>query len=149
MHTYSSMRTRKPLTRSVQSMKRVGFRKRIHVDAAQNSQLNRLRKACLRQGGSLKAHGKKAKLRELFNRQLRARFRAMSLYDVCEARLTGCWNTDLTWAHGRKDRELTMHEREFLVIRACTPCHRKMDEDMGHEGMLVFVLGVIERRRAA
>lgn len=93
--------------------------------------------------------GKKAKLRETINRRNRARFRAMGLYDVCEARLTGCWNTDLTWAHGKKDRELSMAEREFLVIRACTLCHGILDEEMGHQGMLEFVESVIAERREA
>jgi hypothetical protein len=93
---------------------------------------------------------KKTKLRESINRKNRKRFATMGLLNVCEARLVGCWpNGDLTWAHGRKDRHLTMEEREFLVIRACTCCHRIMDEEMGHEGMLKFVESVIAQRKVA
>lgn len=98
-------------------------------------------------GRRLNPVGKKAKLRESINRRNRARFRAMGLYDVCEARLDGCWNTDLTWAHGRKDRELSMAERQFLVIRACTPCHRILDEEMSRQEMLEFVETVITNRK--
>ena len=108
-----------------------------------------LRKPYIWRKSRLKANGKKAKLRETINLRLRSRFRAMGLYDVCEAKLDGCWNKDLTWAHGKKDRELSMAERESLVIRCCTVCHRKLDEDFGHEGMLKFVLDVIKRREVA
>lgn len=97
----------------------------------------------------LNPSGKKAKLRETINRRNRARFRAMGLYDVCEARLEGCWNTDLTWSHGRKDRKLTMHEREFLVIRCCAPCHRRMDEEMSPDEMLAFTESIIANRKVA
>jgi len=72
----------------------------------------------------------------------------MGLYDVCEANLAVCWNRDLTWMHGKKDRLLTMDEREFLVIRACTVCHQ-MIELAGHEIMLKFVESVIANRRVA
>jgi hypothetical protein len=97
----------------------------------------------------VKRVSKKTKLRESVNSRNRIRFRAMGLYDVCEARLPNCWNTDLTWSHGRKDRKLSMSEREFLVIRACTPCHRIMDEEMSHEEMLAFTQSVIANRRVA
>lgn len=94
----------------------------------------------------MKRSGKKAKLREVINHRLRVRFRMMEPYDVCEANLSECWGIDITYAHGKKDRELSMHEREFLVIRACTVCHRQMDEEMSHQEMLEFVLDVIQRR---
>lgn len=109
----------KRLQRSTKSMKR--------------SQMNRL--------------SKKAKLRERINRPNRIRFAEMGLLGVCEAKLPGCWpNGRLTWAHGKKDRLLSMHERKYLVIRACTVCHHKMDEEMSHEEMLAFVKNVIESR---
>lgn len=93
--------------------------------------------------------GKKAKLRERINRPNRIRFAQMGLLGVCEAKLPGCWpNGRLTWAHGKKDRLLTMHERKYLVIRACTVCHHKMDEEMSHEQMLEFVQDVIANREA-
>ena len=95
---------------------------------------------------TLKKAGKKARLREQINRPNRIRFAEMGLLNVCEAKLPGCWpNGRLTWAHGKKDRLLTMHERKFLVIRACTVCHHQMDERMSHEDMLAFVQGVIEK----
>lgn len=102
-----------------------------------------------RQRALVKRVGKKAKLRESINSRNRVRFRAMGLYDVCEARLSGCWNTDLTWSHGRKDRKLSMSEREFLVIRCCTVCHRQMDEDMSPDEMLAFTESVIANREKA
>jgi hypothetical protein len=72
----------------------------------------------------------------------------MGLLNVCEAKLPGCWpNGRLTWAHGKKDRFLTMHERKELVIRACTVCHHQMDEQMSHDEMLTFVKNVIANRR--
>jgi len=93
--------------------------------------------------------GKKARLRERINRPNRIRFAEMGLLNVCEAKLPGCWpNGRLTWAHGKKDRMLSMHERKYLVIRACTVCHHKMDEEMSHEEMLEFVQDVIAKREA-
>lgn len=98
----------------------------------------------------LRRAGKKAKLRESINRPNRIRFAAMGLLDVCEARLPGCWpNGHLTWAHGKKDKFLTMAERKYLVIRACTVCHHKLDEEMSHEEMLAFVKNVIANRELA
>lgn len=108
-----------------------------------------IRSSKRRRRALVKRVGKKAKLRESINSRNRARFRAMGLYDVCEARLSGCWNTDLTWSHGRKDRKLSMDEREFLVIRCCLICHRQMDEDMSADEMLEFTKSVIERRELA
>jgi hypothetical protein len=109
----------------------------------------RSRKAPLRGGCRLNANGNKAKLRESINRPNRARFAAMGLLSVCEAQLPGCWpNGRLTWAHGKKDRHLTMDERKNLVIRCCTVCHRKLDEQFSHEEMLAFVQSVIARREA-
>lgn len=160
MRQYSTFKTktRKPLKRvplrKLYSSKTENGRIRIQGDAAQNhhSRLHGVsplkRGGKLQSGGSLKRFGKKAKLRESINRQLRARFRAMGLYDVCEARLTGCWGTDLTWMHGKKDRLLTMPEREFLVIRACSVCHGDV-ELWGHAEMLEFVETVIANRKVA
>src|SRR6266849_2016456 len=97
--------------------------------------------------GEWKCAGKKARLRERINRPNRIRFAEMGLLGICEANLPGCWpNGRLTWAHGKKDRFLTMEERKYLVIRACTVCHRKMDEEMSHEEMLKFVQDVIAKR---
>lgn len=97
--------------------------------------------------GPMNRFGKKAKLREQINRPNRARFAAMGLLNVCEAKLKNCWpNGRLTWAHGKKDRFLTMEERKYLVIRSCTVCHHELDEQMSHDEMLAFVEGVIERR---
>lgn len=94
--------------------------------------------------------GNKAKVREKINRPNRIRFAAMGLLGICEARLPGCWpNGRLTWAHGKKDRNLTMDERKYLVIRACTVCHHQMDEQMTHAEMLLFVETVIANRKAA
>lgn len=96
---------------------------------------------------TLNAHGRKAKLRESINRPNRARFRELGLLDVCEAKLPMCWpNGRKTWAHGKKDRKLTMDERKNLVIRCCTVCHHYLDEQMSADKMLAFVQGVIERR---
>jgi hypothetical protein len=107
-----------------------------------------LRRKALRRTTSLNRFGKKAKLREKINHPNRIRFAAMGLLDVCEARLPGCWpNGRKTWAHGKKDRKLTMDERKYLVIRACTICHREMDEDMSPEEMLQFVIDVIANRQ--
>lgn len=104
----------------------------------------------LRSSKQMKKIGKKGKLREQINRPNRIRFAEMGLLGVCEAKLPGCWpNGRLTWSHGKKDRKLTMQERTYLVIRACTVCHHRMDEQMNAEEMLTFVLGVIERREAA
>ena len=98
----------------------------------------------------MKKAGKKARLREQINRPNRIRFAEMGLLDVCEAKLKGCWpNGRLTWAHGKKDRHLTMHERKYLVIRACTVCHHHMDEQMSHDEMLTFVKNVIANRRVS
>lgn len=98
---------------------------------------------------TLNRFGKKAKLREKINRPLRAKFRRLGLLDVCEARLEGCWpDGRKTWSHGKKDRKLTMEERKNLVIRACTVCHRQMDEEMSPEEMLSFVQEVIARRES-
>lgn len=99
-------------------------------------------------GRGIKRVGKKSLLRESVNRRNRVRFAVMGLLNVCEVQGPNCWNTDLTWAHGKKDRFLTMREREFLVIRACTVCHRELDEDLGHEGMLARVIEIIEAREA-
>lgn len=95
---------------------------------------------------TLKLTGKKAKLRESINVKLRKRFKAMGLYEVCEVQFPECWNTDFTWMHGKKDRFLSMHEREFLVIRACSVCHRIADEELGHEKMLELVKSIIANR---
>jgi hypothetical protein len=96
---------------------------------------------------AIKRFGKKGKLRERINRPNRIRFAEMGLLGVCEAKLPGCWpNGRLTWAHGKKDRKLTMDERKNLVIRACTVCHRYMDEEMSHQEMLEFVQSVIAKR---
>ena len=98
---------------------------------------------------TLKKAGKKARLRERINRPNRIRFAEMGLLNVCEAKLPGCWpNGRLTWAHGKKDRLLSMHERKYLVIRCCTVCHHKLDEEMSHEEMLAFVQDVIANRDA-
>jgi hypothetical protein len=95
----------------------------------------------------MKKVGKKAALRERINRPNRIKFAEMGLLNVCEAKLPGCWpNGRLTWAHGKKDRLLTMDERKNLVIRACTVCHHKLDEEMSHEEMLAFVQNVIANR---
>jgi hypothetical protein len=97
---------------------------------------------------TLKKAGKKAQLRERINRPNRIRFAEMGLLNVCEAKLPGCWpNGRLTWAHGKKDRLLTMRERKNLVIRACTVCHHQMDEQMSHGEMLAFVENVIANRK--
>jgi hypothetical protein len=112
-------------------------------------------KTAMRRGGikrslrpTLKKAGKKAQLRERINRPNRIRFAEMGLLNVCEAKLPGCWpNGRLTWAHGKKDRLLTMRERKVLVIRACTVCHHQMDEEMSHEEMLAFVENVIANRK--
>lgn len=110
-----------------------------------NSTIQR-RTPLLRSQKSMKKVGKKGKLRERINGPNRIRFAAMGLLGTCEAKLLGCWpNGRLTWMHGKKDRLLTMHERKFLVIRACTVCHNRI-ELSGHENMLKFVLGVIEKR---
>jgi hypothetical protein len=127
-------------------IKRTAFRIRVKEDKTPLPFRAR-NKARLRRGGSLSANGKKARLRESINAPNRIRFAAMGLLNACEARLPGCWpNGDLTWAHGKKDRELSMEERKYLVIRACTVCHHKLDEQMSHAEMLEFVQGVIERR---
>lgn len=123
--------TRSPMARSFKPMARRAFKRPDPF---------RLRKR------SLKRAGKKAKLREQINSRLRIRFRAMGLYEACEVRFPECWNKDLTWAHGKKDRFLTMHDREFLVVRSCTNCHRKLDEDLDHEGMLKKVQEIISER---
>ena len=123
-------------------MRRSGFK----VDAAKTPQLKR---SSMRRNGrsGLTRYGKKAKLRESINRPNRARFRALGLLDVCEANLEGCWpNGRKTWAHGKKDRNLTIDERKNLVIRACTVCHHKLDEQMSADEMLTFVQDAIERR---
>jgi hypothetical protein len=96
----------------------------------------------------MKKAGKKAQLRERINRPNRIRFAEMGLLNTCEAKLPGCWPKGrLTWAHGKKDRLLTMRERKVLVIRACTVCHHHMDEQMSHEEMLAFVENVIANRK--
>ncbi len=96
----------------------------------------------------LNRFGKKAKLREKINRPNRALFRELGLLDVCEAALPGCWpDGRKTWSHGRKDRKLTMDERKHLVIRACTCCHRKLDEEMSPEELLAFHQNVIANRQ--
>ena len=108
-----------------------------------------LRVSAMKRGTKRMKAGKKAKLREKINRPNRIRFAEMGVLDVCEAKLPGCWpNGRLTWAHGKKDRKLSMHERKYLVIRACTVCHRKMDEEMSAEQMLAFVENVIAQRSA-
>lgn len=94
----------------------------------------------------LRAAGKKAKLRESINRRNRVRFKKMGLYDVCEVQFPECWNKDFTWAHGKKDRHLTMEEREFLVIRACSVCHHRLDEQMPEAAMCAIVQSVISER---
>lgn len=116
-------------------------------DEANPSPPRLLSRGRLRRAGKLKANGRKAKLREKINAPNRIRFAAMGLLTICEARLPGCWpNGRLTWAHGKKDRKLTMDERKNLVIRCCTVCHHKLDEQMSANEMLEFVQGVIAKR---
>lgn len=112
---------------------------------------NRLeRRTPLRSSKPMNKIGKKGKLREGINEPNRIRFAEMGLLGVCEAKLPGCWpNGRLTWAHGKKDRKLTMEERKYLVIRACTVCHHQMDEQMSPEEMLAFVQDVIANRMRA
>lgn len=122
---------------------------RFKVKEAKNSL--GLRSSMRRSGrGKLRANGKKAKLRETINAPNRIKFAAMGLLTVCEAKLPGCWpNGRLTWAHGKKDRKLTMEERKNLVIRCCTVCHHVLDEQMSADEMLSFVQDVIARREVA
>lgn len=104
----------------------------------------------LRSSKQMNKVGKKGKLREKVNGPNRIRFAEMGLLGVCEAKLPGCWpNGRLTWAHGKKDRKLSMEERKYLVIRACTVCHHQMDEQMRPEEMLTFVQDVIANRERA
>lgn len=123
-------------------MKRGGYLKRSPMKRHQRDPFG-LRKR------SLNRAGKKAKLREQINSRLRIRFRAMGLYEVCEVQFPECWNKDLTWAHGKKDKYLSMHDREFLVVRSCSVCHTRLDEKLGHEGMLKKVKSIIAERELA
>lgn len=149
----------KPLQRS--PMKRTGFAsfkgrktQQVQGEAAKNlaSQVSgkaARRASALSAGVPLRRQGKKAKLREKINRPNRAKFRELGLLDVCEARLPGCWpDGRKTWSHGAKDRKLTMDERRNLVIRACTCCHRRMDEEMSPEELRAFHENVIANRES-
>ena len=62
---------------------------------------------------------------------------------TCEVRLKGCWNNyALGFAHAKKSRHLAVSEFS-IVILACNPCHRILDEDMTEEEMQEFVEFVI------
>lgn len=65
----------------------------------------------------------------------------------CERRGRRCTGTEqLTWAHGRKRRELRDGELESFVIVCCVNCHREMDEGMSHEEMANEVARIIADR---
>jgi hypothetical protein len=65
----------------------------------------------------------------------------------CEVRGQHCTGADdLTWAHGRKRRELKEGELEEFAVVACRNCHRPLDEDMSHDEMAAEVTRIIGLR---
>lgn len=67
--------------------------------------------------------------------------------DGCEARYEGCTGKEnLTWAHGRKRRELQGDELQHFAIVCCAVCHRRLDEGMSHERMANEVSRIIALR---
>jgi hypothetical protein len=67
--------------------------------------------------------------------------------DRCERRGPHCTGMEnLTWAHGRKRRELLGGELERFAIVCCVNCHRELDEQMTHEEMAAEVDRLIQLR---
>jgi hypothetical protein len=75
-------------------------------------------------------------------------FRAVNLYDYCEARFAGCsGRLNLHFAHAYKRDENSPDELIYLVIRACdAPCHAQLDQGTTHAEMARAVLEIILSR---
>jgi hypothetical protein len=89
-------------------------------------------------------------------KKMRENRRALSVFkkecarlgiERCEVRGPNCTGTeDLTWAHGRKRRELLEGELETFAIVACAICHRPLDEELTHAEMAAEVSRIIQLR---
>lgn len=67
--------------------------------------------------------------------------------DRCEVRGPHCTGTEnLTWAHGRKRRELKPGELERFAIVCCVNDHRILDEELSHDEMAERVTYYISLR---
>jgi hypothetical protein len=100
---------------------------------------SRLGRAVSKARGRIRRVGKKG----LENRRALAVFKRECVrlgIDRCEVRGSHCTGAeDLTWAHGRKRRELLEGELETFAIVACRNCHRPLDEELTHAEMAAEV----------
>lgn len=93
----------------------------------------------------LKRVGKKTREWEKVRRQLKKRFMAAGIIE-CEIGFAQCWRDNgLSFAHGKKRRELIGDELKTLVVLACAPCHTAI-EGMDREYMLHRIMGIIANR---
>lgn len=112
-------------------LKRTAFKKRVHVDAAQNHALQQTRKAALR---SLKAGRRMkewARVWAWLKPRLEAAGRTRCEFDFipheCSLILDPC--------HSKKRREMNAPIDIYTVAIGCRTVHRILDETMGHADM--------------
>lgn len=131
---------RKPLKRTPMPRGKVGL-KRASFDRTSRANFGHLKRR--------KALGTPGKGTSKNRRALRVFKVRVGRYliDRCERRGGNCTGAEqLTWAHGRKRRELLEGELEDFAIVCCVNCHREMDEGMSHEGMAAEVSRIIALR---
>ncbi len=92
--------------------------------------------------------GKRTKAWEAARRALKLKYAQMGITS-CELRYPGCKGDDwLSFAHGRKRRNLVGDELSTLTILCCTPCHDKIEFLLPDE-MLRIVNDTIAARKEA
>jgi hypothetical protein len=94
----------------------------------------------------MKRVGKKTREWERVRRGLKKRFMAAGI-TTCEVKLPQCWRSEaLSFAHGKKRRELTGRELSELVVLSCAPCHTSI-EGLSHDEMFSIVWNIIANRK--
>lgn len=72
--------------------------------------------------------GKKGRANIEANKELKRTSYEQGKQD-CEIKLPGCFKVWMGFAHGKKKRKLTPEELKRFAIRACNPCHDKIEYD--------------------